>query len=84
LDAPDTLLIVGAYSPNYISGIVTANIFIRNDVNSSWDQVLVYEGGFPAGENYSMRDIEIYTSSSRLFSQKITMVIHWIPLIHCS
>ena len=61
LDAPDTLLIVGAYSPNYISGIVTANIFIRNDVNSSWDQVLVYEGGFPAGENYSMRDIEIYT-----------------------
>ena len=61
LDAPDTLLIVGAYSPNYITGIVTANIFIRNDVNSSWDQVLVYEGGFPAGENYSMRDIEIYT-----------------------
>ena len=61
LDAPDTLLIVGAYSPNYISGIVSANIFIRNDVNSSWDQVLVYEGGFPAGENYSMRDIEIYT-----------------------
>ena len=61
LDAPDTLLKVGAYSPNYISGIVSANIFIRNDVNSSWDQVLVYEGGFPAGENYSMRDIEIYT-----------------------
>ena len=61
LDAPDTLLIVGAYSPNYISGIVTANIFIRNDANGLWDQVLVYEGGFPAGENYSMRDIEIYT-----------------------
>jgi len=61
LDAPDTLLIVGAYSPNYISGIVTANIFVRNDANGLWDQVLVYEGGFPAGENYSMRDIEIYT-----------------------
>ena len=61
LDAPDTLLIVGAYSPNYISGIVTANIFIRNDANGLWDQVLVYEGGFFAGENYSMRDIEIYT-----------------------
>ena len=61
LDAPDTLLIVGAYSPNYISGIVTANIFIRNDANGLWDQVLIYEGGFPAGENYSMRDIEIYT-----------------------
>ena len=61
LDAPDTLLIVGAYSPNYISGIVTANIFVRNDANGLWDPVLVYEGGFPAGENYSMRDIEIYT-----------------------
>ena len=61
LDAPDTLLIVGAYSPNYISGIVTANIFVRNDANGLWDQVLIYEGGFPAGENYSMRDIEIYT-----------------------
>ena len=61
LDAPDTLLIVGAYSPNYISGIVTANIFVRNDANGLWDQVLVYEGGFFAGENYSMRDIEIYT-----------------------
>ena len=61
LDAPDTLLIVGAYSPNYISGIVTANIFVRNDAIGLWDQVLVYEGGFFAGENYSMRDIEIYT-----------------------
>ena len=61
LNAPDTLLIVGAYSPNYISGIVTANIFVRNDAIGLWDQVLVYEGGFPAGENYSMRDIEIYT-----------------------
>jgi len=61
LDTPDTLLIVGAYSPNYISGIVTANIFVRNDANGLWDPVLVYEGGFPAGENYSMRDIEIYT-----------------------
>ena len=61
LDTPDTLLIVGAYSPNYISGIVTANIFIRNDVNGSWDQILVYEGAFLLGESYSMRDIEIYT-----------------------
>ena len=61
LDSPDTLLIVGAYSPNYISGIVTANIFIRNDVNGSWDQILVYEGAFLLGESYSMRDIEIYT-----------------------
>ena len=57
----DTLLIVGAYSPNYISGTVNANIFIRDDVNGSWNQVLVYEGSFSSNESYSMRDIEIYT-----------------------
>ena len=63
LDVPDTLLIVGAYSPNYISGTAVANIFIRDDVNGSWDQILVYEGDFSSGESYSMRDIEIYTDS---------------------
>ena len=63
LDVPDTLLIVGAYSPNYISGTAAANIFIRDDVNGSWDQILVYEGDFSSGESYSMRDIEIYTDS---------------------
>jgi len=61
LDNPDTLLIAGAYSPNYISGIVKANIFIRNDVDASWNQILVYEGEFSSGESYSMRDIEVYT-----------------------
>ena len=61
LDIPDTLLIAGAFSPNYISGLVTANIFIRNDINGSWNQPIVYEGGFYSNESYSMRDIEIYT-----------------------
>ena len=61
LDTPDTLLMVGAYSPNFLSGSVTASIFIRNDENGEWDQIVVHEGGFPAGENYSMRDIELYT-----------------------
>ena len=61
LENPDTLLIVGAYSPNYLSGSVTASIFIRNDSNGEWDQVVVHQGGFPASENYSMRDIELYT-----------------------
>ena len=61
LDTPDTLLIVGAYSPNYLSGLVTASIFIRNDNNGEWEQIVVYEGGFPASENYSMRDLELYT-----------------------
>ena len=61
LDTPDTLLMVGSYSPNFLSGYVTASIFIRNDENGEWDQIVVHEGGFPAGENYSMRDIELYT-----------------------
>ena len=61
LDVPDTLLIAGAFSPNYISGLVTANIFIRDDINSSWNQTIVYEGVFSSNESYSMRDIEIYT-----------------------
>ncbi len=61
LEVPDTLLIVGAYSSNYILGLVTANIFIRDDINGFWDQVLVYEGDFSSDESYSMRDMEIYT-----------------------
>ena len=60
LDVADTLLIVGAYSPNYILGTVAAKIFIRDDVDGSWDQTLVYEGEFSSSESYSMRDIEIY------------------------
>ena len=60
LNSPDTLLIAGAFSPNYISGIVFANIFIRDDQDGSWNQILVYEGNYSSEESYSMRDIEIY------------------------
>lgn len=60
LNSPDTLLIAGAFSPNYISGIVSANIFIRDDQDGTWNQILVYEGDYSSEESYSMRDIEIF------------------------
>jgi hypothetical protein len=60
LENPDTILITGAYSANYFSGSVKAYIFLRNDVSSEWNQLLVYQGDLSDGENYSMRDIEIY------------------------
>ena len=60
LETPDTLLIVGAYSSNYIFGPVTASAFVRNDDND-WNQTIIHEGDLPAGENYSIRDMELYT-----------------------
>jgi len=61
LITPDTLLISAAYSPNYITSTVYARTFTRNDSNGTWEQSLIYQGGFPAGENYSIRDIQVYT-----------------------
>ena len=60
LENPDTILIVGAYSANYLSGSAKAYIFLRNDVSGDWNQILVYEGALSDGESYSLRDIEIY------------------------
>ena len=34
---------------------------MRNDLNGTWGESQIVQGGFPAGENYSIRDIEIYT-----------------------
>ncbi len=60
LITPDTLLIVAAYSPNYFTSTVYARAFTRNDSNGSWEQTLIYQGGLPAGENYSIRDMHVY------------------------
>ena len=41
LTSPDTLLIGAAYSPNYITGIVSARAFVRNDNNDTWEESLI-------------------------------------------
>lgn len=60
LSSPDTVLICAGYSPNYITSQVIVKSFVRNDVNGTWGESQILQGGFPAGENYSIRDIEIY------------------------
>jgi len=60
LPAPDTVLISAGYSPNYITSIVTVKSFVRNDVNGTWGESQIMQGGFPAGESYSIRDIEMH------------------------
>ncbi len=61
LSAPDTVLICAGYSPNYITRQVKVNSFVRNDVNGKWGESQICQGGFPAGESYSIRDIELFT-----------------------
>ena len=61
LTSADTLLIAAGYSPNYITSIVSAKAFLRNDNNGVWEESLIFQGGLPAGENYSIRDIQVYT-----------------------
>mgnify|MGYP001464711525 CR=1 FL=1 len=62
LSNPDTLLIAAAFSSNFIFGPVTANSFIRDDENNSWNISTIYEGDQPTeNESYSIRDIQIYT-----------------------
>ena len=61
LNQPDTVLITAAYSVNYFTNTVTVKSFVRNDLNGNWEESQILQGGFPAGENYSIRDIEIYT-----------------------
>ena len=50
-----------SYSSNFIFGPVTANAFIRDDQNQSWNMATIYEGNMSPSESYSIRDIEIYT-----------------------
>ena len=61
LSTPDTLLITAAYSSNFVFGPVTASAFVRNDQNDSWNETTIFEGSLPAGESYSIRDMQIYT-----------------------
>ena len=60
LSSPDTVLICAGYSPNYITSQVTVKSFVRNDLNGTWVESQIVQGSFPAGENYSIRDIEMY------------------------
>jgi len=61
LSNPDTLLIAAAYSSNFVFGPVTASAFIRNDQNGSWNETTIFEGSLPAGDSYSIRDMQIHT-----------------------
>jgi hypothetical protein len=54
------VLITAGYSPNYITNIVSVTSFARNDLNGAWGESEIVQGGFPAGENYSIRDIEMH------------------------
>ena len=60
LPSPDTVLISAGYSPNYITNMVTVKSFVRNDLNGTWGESQIMQGSFPAGENYSIRDIQIH------------------------
>ena len=60
LPLPDTILISAGYSPNYITRNVIVKSFVRNDLNGKWGESEIVQGAFPAGENYSIRDIEIH------------------------
>ena len=68
---PDTLLITASYSSNFIFGPVTANAFIRDDQNQSWNMATIYEGNMSPSESYSIRDMQIYeddiTGEQKLF-----------------
>ena len=61
LSSPDTVLIAAGYAPNYITSNVKVKSFARNDLNGTWEESLIVQGNFPAGENYSVRDIQIYS-----------------------
>jgi len=60
LSSPDTVLICAGYSPNFITSSVTVKSFVRNDINGTWGESQIMQGGFPGGANYSIRDIEMH------------------------
>ncbi|MFT6337423.1 MAG: hypothetical protein ACJATI_004186 [Halioglobus sp.] len=61
LSTPDTILIAAGYSPNFITNKVTVKSFARNDNSGDWGESQIIQGSFPPDENYSIRDIEVYT-----------------------
>ena len=60
LASPDTVLIAAGYSPNYITNTVKVTSFARNDLDGTWGESEIMQGGLPAGQNYSIRDIEMF------------------------
>ena len=44
-----------------LSRISVSYRFARNDLNGTWEESLIVQGNFPAGENYSVRDVQIYS-----------------------
>ena len=60
LPTPDTVLIAAGFSPNFITSVVTVKSFVRNDITGSWGESQIVQGGFSAGEDYSVRDVQIY------------------------
>ena len=74
LTSPDTVLIAAGYSPNYITSIVKVTSFARNDLNGTWGESEIVQGGFPAGENYSIRDIEMYVDQQTGFEYAFATV----------
>jgi hypothetical protein len=69
LNEPVTLLIAGAYTLALTS--VTANAFTRNDQTGEWVKSEIFTGPTPGGENYSIRDFQVYrdrvTGIDRIF-----------------
>jgi hypothetical protein len=61
LSSPDTLLLTAGYSINYLTSTVTVKSFVKDDINNVWKESQIVQGGFPAGENYSIRDVEVFT-----------------------
>ncbi len=74
LTSPDTVLIAAGYSPNYITSIVKVTSFARNDLNGTWGESEIVQGGFPAGEDYSIRDIEMYVDQQTGFEYAFATV----------
>jgi len=64
LVSPDTILIAAGYSPDYISRTVKVKTFTRNDATGTWAESQITQGNFPACENYTIRDIEVYKDST--------------------
>ncbi len=61
LSIPDTLLLTAGYTINYLTSTVTVKSFVKDDINNVWKESQIVQGGFPAGENYSIRDVEVFT-----------------------
>ena len=43
-----------------IVNTVKVKIFVGNDLNGTWEESQIVQGSFPAGENHSVRDLQIY------------------------